>query len=128
MLLWLQWRGPPLTPAPGFAYKATEILECCFLAWLFYLRGFLFSIFATVGMLVLIPQHPKFSSFCLILKFQNFDLFVSNICFPKMFFPNNNCFKKNVVRNLFSENNLDLEFYTSPIPGKFNACGGVGSV
>ena len=39
MLLWLQWRAPPpLTPAPGFDYKPTEILECCCLTWLFFLR------------------------------------------------------------------------------------------
>ena len=33
MLLWLQWRGPPLTPAAGFHYKANEILIFCFLTW-----------------------------------------------------------------------------------------------
>ena len=37
MLLWLQWRGPPLTPAPGFDYKTNEILEFCFLTWPFLL-------------------------------------------------------------------------------------------
>ena len=29
----LQWRGPLMQPRPGFAYKTTEILECCFLTW-----------------------------------------------------------------------------------------------
>ena len=36
MMLWLQWCGPPLTPAPGFDYKANEILEFCYLTWLFF--------------------------------------------------------------------------------------------
>ena len=31
MLLWLQWRGPPLKPAAGFDYKTNEIFEFCFL-------------------------------------------------------------------------------------------------
>jgi hypothetical protein len=41
MLLWLQWRGPPLTPAPGFDYKTNEILGFCFLTWLFFVARLL---------------------------------------------------------------------------------------
>ena len=29
MLLWLQWRGPPLTLPLGFGYKSNEILQFC---------------------------------------------------------------------------------------------------